>query len=346
MDVYQREEILYDHKLWLETDGKRGERANFERTALDSVNLSKADLRKANFVGASLIDTDFRGAKLQEANLSAADLSGARLKNAELKKAQFINAKLNKANFEGADLRETKLQSADLVETNFKYANITGCSVYGISAWDLKINSKTIQSDLRITPQDESAVTVDNIEVAQFVYLLLKNEKIKGAIDTIGEKGVLILGRFSEERKAVLDAIRSKLRELGFLPMMFDFQRPKRLDYTGTIKTLAGISRFIIVDITDPMSSPLELQATMPYFKIPFVPIIEEGKKRFFMLRDLKEKYGDWLLDLLEYDSCDNLINVLETAVVKPALEMSDKILEEKPAEIKKRHVREFKQRI
>ncbi len=342
MDVYQREEILKDHKLWLKTDGEKGERANFWKAALDYLTLSKADLRGADLSGASLIQTDLRQTKLQGANLTAADLTGANLKNAELHKAELISAKLNKANFEGADLREAKLQSADLVETNFKYANITGCSVYGISAWDLKVNNKTIQSDLRITPHDKSAVTVDNIEVAQFVYLLLENQKFKGAIDTIGEKGVLILGRFSKKRKAVLDAIRSKLRELDFLPMMFDFEKPKRLDYTGTIKTLAGMSRFIIVDITDPMSSPLELQATMPDYMIPFAPIIEEGKKPFFMMKDLKKKYGEWLLDLLEYDTSDNLIAVLEKAVVKPALKMSDTLLGKKPVEIKTKHVRDF----
>jgi hypothetical protein len=32
------------------------------------------------------------------------------------------------------------------------------------------------------------------------------------------------------------------------------------------------LSRFIIADITNPRSSPLELQATMPDYMIPFVP--------------------------------------------------------------------------
>ena len=33
------------------------------------------------------------------------------------------------------------------------------------------------QQNLVITPEDVPAITVDNIEVAQFVYLLLHNEK-------------------------------------------------------------------------------------------------------------------------------------------------------------------------
>ena len=108
-------------------------------------------------------------------------------------------------------------------------------------------------------------VTVDNLEVARFVYLLLKNEKIRGIIDTIGKKGVLILGRFTPaERKAVLDALRDELRRLDFVPMDFDFERPAERDFTETIKTLAGLSRFVIADITNPKSSPLDLQATVP----------------------------------------------------------------------------------
>jgi hypothetical protein len=48
------------------------------------------------------------------------------------------------------------------------------------------LSKGTKQQGLIITPFDEPTVTVDNIEVAQFVYLLLRNEKIRDVIDTIG----------------------------------------------------------------------------------------------------------------------------------------------------------------
>ena len=44
-----------------------------------------------------------------------------------------------------------------------------------------------------VTSYGEPEITVDSIEVAQFVYLLLHNEKIRDVIDTIGKKGVLLL---------------------------------------------------------------------------------------------------------------------------------------------------------
>jgi len=42
--------------------------------------------------------------------------------------------------------------------------------------------------------------TVDNIEVAQFIYLLLNNRAICDVIDAIASKAVLILGRFLNSR--------------------------------------------------------------------------------------------------------------------------------------------------
>jgi hypothetical protein len=85
-------------------------------------------------------------------------------------------------------------------------------------------------------------ITVDNIIFAQTVYLLLNNEEIRDLIDTITSKAVLILGRFSKERIPILDALRDALRRRGFLPIVFDFERPKGRDFTETIMTLAGMS--------------------------------------------------------------------------------------------------------
>ena len=63
---------------------------------------------------------------------------------------------------------------------------------------------------------------VDNIKVAQFIYLLLNNEEVRHVIDTITSKAVLILGRFSPERKIILDRLREELRKRHYVPIMFD----------------------------------------------------------------------------------------------------------------------------
>lgn len=127
--------------------------------------------------------------------------------------------------------------------------------------------------------------------------------------------------------------------------MMFDFEKPTQRDFTETIKTLAGLSRFIIADITNPKSSPLELRATMPDYMIPFVPIIHEDEKPFAMFQDLKQKYGEWVLDLLEYDTAQGLLDVFDEAVVAPANEMAGLLELNKAEQIQTRHVKDYKKR-
>jgi hypothetical protein len=100
-----------------------------------------------------------------------------------------------------------------------------GCRVFGISAWNLNLDGAK-KRDLVITRHDEPQIAVDNLEVAQFIYLLLHNEKIRDVIDTIGKKGVLLLGRFSGGRIALLERLREELRRRDFIPIMFNFEKP------------------------------------------------------------------------------------------------------------------------
>jgi hypothetical protein len=197
---------------------------------LSEADLSGAKLREADLSETYLYKADLSGARLFQANLyranlSEADLSEANLDRANLDRANLSKANLTEANLSGEDLTEAVLIHSVLVKTNLTGTTLTGCSIYGISAWSLKLEGAK-QQNLDIGDFGEPAITVDNLEVAQFIYLLLNNEKLRDVIDTIGDKGVLILGRFTEERKQVLDAIRDRLRELGFVPMMFDFKRP------------------------------------------------------------------------------------------------------------------------
>jgi uncharacterized protein YjbI with pentapeptide repeats len=115
-------------------------------------------------------------------NLSGADLGDAELSGADLT---------------GANLSGSDLYGATLVSTNLVGAVFTRCRIWGISAWNVRLSESTKQEDLIITHRNEPDVTVDNIEVAQFVYLLLHNEKIRDVIDAIGKKSVLLLGRFA-----------------------------------------------------------------------------------------------------------------------------------------------------
>jgi uncharacterized protein YjbI with pentapeptide repeats len=280
---------------------------------LSRANLSEADLAFANFLRATLNE-----ANLSKANLSSAFLFEANLIAANLTGANLAGTNLIAANLTGANLVGTNLEAAVLLKTDLTCADLTSCRIYGVSAWGLKLEG-TKQQNLVITHPDEPTVTVDNIDVAQFVYLLLHNEKIREVIDTIGKKGVLLLGRFTEGRMVVLERLREKLRDLGFVPMVFNFDKPETKDFTETVRLLASLSKFVIVDITNPRSAPLELQATVPDYMVPFAPILQQGEQPFSMFVDLQNKY-DWVLQpVVGYPSVDRLIEVLEDEVVRPA---------------------------
>src|SRR5262249_33331571 len=200
-------------------------------------------------------------------------------------------ANLSLVNLREANLRGANLQNANLVDADLTGADLTGCRIYGVSAWGLKLE-RAKQQNLIITPEDEPEIMVDDLEVAQFIYLLLQREKLRNVIDSVTRRGVLILGRFQEGGLTLLQAVAAWLRRPengGYLPLLFDFPRPESKTYTDTIKTLVGLARFVIVDLSGP-SVPQEITATVDLYEIPFAPIIEKERKEWSMFRDFLVK--------------------------------------------------------
>jgi uncharacterized protein YjbI with pentapeptide repeats len=321
---------------------------NFERAILRHTNLAEADLRHARLSGAhlpkaNLSDSDLREANFHSAYLEGADLSRADLRHAKLyathlMKAVIVQAKLQEVSLSGANLEKAILHSSDLsgadlrgallLNCDLRKANLTNCEVFGVSAWNVNLDG-AIESQLRITDRFESEIMVDSLEVAQFIYLLLNNERIRQVIDTVTSKVVLILGRFKPDRKKVLDAIREKLLEMNYVPILFDFKKSPGLDFTETITLLARMARFIIADLTEPSSIPQELQAIVPDIAVPVQPILE-GKKPYSMFSDY-HKY-DWMLKLHRYNGLDELLASLPDKVIAPA-EAKRKDLTERKSE-------------
>src|SRR6516162_11484518 len=216
-------------EAWLR--GAHLEGADLYRAELCAAHLDGADLSRANLHQAYLSRANLHRANLSEAHLSRADLGGAYLSRANLCEANLSRADLNgadlsRAHLRGVNLCEAILVRANLTDADLADADLTGCLIYGVSAWGLKFSDKTKQRNLIITTLREPEITVDDIEVAQFIYLMLNNQKIRDVIDTITSKAVLILGRFTDERKAVLDALRDELRKRNYLPILFDFDKP------------------------------------------------------------------------------------------------------------------------
>ena len=239
------------------------------------------------------------------------------LRGANLIEANLCGGLLMEADLSGANLRGANLSEAVLVHTDFEGATLTACSVYGTSVWNVRLEG-AIQSNLVITPANESVIQVDNLEVAQFVYLLLNNDRIRHVIDSITSKVVLILGRFTPERKIVLDAIREELRKRDYLPVLFDFEKPSSRDLTETVRTLAHMARFVIADITDAKSIPQELMAIVPNLpSVPVQPLLLASQREYSMFEDLRRYH--WVLKPFLYKNQETLLMKLESKVIAPA---------------------------
>ena len=96
------EEILRQHRQWLESGFKAGTQAKLDEVDLTGADLTNAQLNlailngaylmKANLTNAKLILADLKDAKLYDANLTSADLAAADLTNASVNLANFDRA--------------------------------------------------------------------------------------------------------------------------------------------------------------------------------------------------------------------------------------------------------------
>ena len=90
MEPSELAQILNAHRLWLNSNGKKGQQANFTKAILKDANLKEAQLAQAVF---------------KHANLENAILQNADLRNADLEEALYVQtAQLAGANVGGAKL--------------------------------------------------------------------------------------------------------------------------------------------------------------------------------------------------------------------------------------------------
>jgi hypothetical protein len=290
-------------------------------------SLRRADLAGANLAGVDFSGADLRVIDLSEADLGSADLSRANLYRASLWRANLEDANLARADLSSANLNGAVLQAANLEHANLRFARLvaaqvsdssfSGSLVYGCSFWNLKGIPRE-QFNVVITPRTEPPITLDDVEIAQFIYLLLNNIKVRHVIDTITSKLVLVLGRFTAKRKIVLDAIRLELRKCDYLPVMFDFEKPVSQTTLETVSTLAHLARFVIADLTDAKGVLQELQAIVPSNPSVVVqPLLLASQEEPGMF-DFLRKFP-WMLAPHRYSDQETLLTELGEKVVAAA---------------------------
>lgn len=289
--------------------------------------LERADLKGANLVNANLMSTNLRGANFMQARLF-----GASLVTADLRGANLMNADLERADLRGANLREAKINNANLKNSNLSQADLssadlTGAKVYGLSAWDIKIDKLTKAENLVINI--EPPIKVSDIEVAQFMQMITDNKKISKIFTAMKDMSVLILGSFKRTEKKTLDFIKHIIskNEKNYVPIIFDFAPIKLQTLIDTINILSLLSRFIIIDLTRPAGQLLEL-AQFDKLQIPYAMIISKKAKH---VPSNIEKYilSEWCYkkELITYSDKDkeNELNKIINSIAKWAEEINEK---------------------
>ena len=201
-NINQKElnEILKDHKLWLE--GKGGKCAN-----LSDVDLRYTDLKGANLRGADLQDADLRDANLKYADLRYGNLEYADLRFANLKYANLSNVNLRDANLKYADLRYGNLE---YVKTNTRtigynlacpkkgsiigYKKANGCIVKLLIPEDAKRSSATTT---KCRCSKAKVLDIENIETGEKVEEIRSNYD-NNFIYRVGE--IVYVNNFDDDR--------------------------------------------------------------------------------------------------------------------------------------------------
>jgi uncharacterized protein YjbI with pentapeptide repeats len=141
LSLIELAEILDQHKIWVETGGESGVKAD-----LCGVNLAKADLTGVNL----------QGAVLHRMNLAGADLS--------------------MANLRGASLVRSNLESANLLGTELRGANLMGANLYGAEGlWFGRLGGTNLFDAVlpeSISAVDSSKAISDATKVARWFYFL------------------------------------------------------------------------------------------------------------------------------------------------------------------------------
>jgi hypothetical protein len=172
------------------------------------------------------------------------------------------------------------------------------------------------QHQHQVRAERESAVQ-DVVALAQ----QMEGEELSQMLSDISQRSVLILGRFTDKRKVVLEAIKKVFATppRQYVPILFDFEKPGDRDLIETDRRFAAVSRFIVADLSDPNSVPAELQAVVPDFPSVPVVLIIEASQREYPVVDHILRMDHVVKPIVKYRNKDHLMEILDEQVLVPA---------------------------
>src|SRR5579884_4022382 len=271
---------------------------------LAETDLSNLSLRGADLSAANLFKANLQGALLEGANLCGALLWSANLYEAVLCGANASEAMLSRADLSGADLRRARLDRAHLYE-----ANLSDCLIDGLSVHDAEL-MQSQQANLHFV-EDGAVMTIDDLEMAQFVSLALHSRILQrcGRI-------VLIAGAF-RERAGLLVTLKEALAASHYVPLTFDLAQSHRAE---RLLTLARLARFLLLDLTDLLFLPVSVQTLIRQKTLPIQPLLDVSEERACRCREIAP--SPWVLPTYRYRGLAHLHETVQERLIAPAEEV------------------------
>lgn len=310
-------------KAWREWRKQAKVEPDLSGEKLTHLDLSYLDLTETDLSDVTLWGSSLRKAKLNDSDLSRCmarfvSFSGAKLVGAKLVEADLRAGSLRYADLTGADLTRAVLRFTSLVGARVEGAIFKQAEVYGASAWNLR-GEPAEQTGLILRENndpDAITTTVDDLDTAQFLFMLRENAKIADVIDTASQRTVLLLGRFKPPYKKVLDALKLRLLQRNLVPVLFDFAQPKGRDLTETVASLAHMACFVIPDLSGAKSVPQELSHIVPFLpSVPVVPIISKKNRHVYSMFEHFRRYP-WVRKPVTYRDVDHLLQIVDKRVI------------------------------
>jgi hypothetical protein len=179
------------------------------------------------------------------------------------------------------------------------------------------------QTDVR---RDHLAIAGGTVETAR----QLDGMNFGEIMSVLASRRVLILGRFNKQCLKVLEAIKEHLdaHPNGYLAELFTFERPAARGFIEAIIGFAGLSRFIVADLSEPKSIPAELDAIVPRFRsVPVIPVIRQEEEVYATFLDIAREAN--VVPMSRYRDIKDLLKKLDDELIPRA---EAKLAEVRPA--------------
>ena len=217
--------------------------------------MFEADLRWTRLNGANLTRSSFYGADLSGSDLSGAQMFRSDLRWANLSESVIADANMTDTDLYHADLHSARLRDVDLTQARLDLATladgeITRCQIYGISAWDVKLEN-TVQSELIITQPGEPTIAIDDLDAAQFINLLLHSSVLRDRVADVAAKLALVLTARvpgSDERIA---RIGEALSKAGWVCVHYDVGAVDGEQMPAMLRAMLRFCGAVITDLED-----------------------------------------------------------------------------------------------